>query len=380
MKFLYSALALMALLGWWGEAQAQQYNEEVNEVTRAEVLQVLDTFDRPVVGTDAIISVQSLRIELLTGTRAGEVIVFENELVPLQVGDRFFLNHLTTLAGEEFFLYKDYDRRWLLVGLGIVFVVLMVSFAGWQGVRALGSLGLSIAAILFGLVPALLAGFNPALVSLVLAGVILAVVLFGTHGVKPHVTIAFLGTWSAVVCTCLFALWWVSALRLSGFGSEASVYLNFATNGTLDFAGLLLGAIIIGILGVLDDVSITQASVVQELKAANQAFSVRELYARAIRVGRDHVSSLVNTLALAYVGVALPLVLFLATSQAPVGELLNQEIVAAELTRILIGSIGLILAVPLTTALAAWWFGTRGVDPDAVVPSAPCGHVHHHHH
>jgi len=107
------------------------------------------------------------------------------------------------------------------------------------------------------------------------AGIILALVLFGTHGWRPHVTIAFVGTWSAVLVACGLAAWWVSVLRLSGFGSEASVYLNFATDGTLDFAGLLLGAIIIGILGVLDDVSITQASVVQELKHANAGLSVR---------------------------------------------------------------------------------------------------------
>jgi uncharacterized membrane protein len=381
MKVVYVGLALLAALGWGMDANAQtgSQNQEINEVVRAEVLQVIDTFDREIAGTDAMATVQSLRVELLTGTREGDIVVFENEAVLLQVGDTFFLNYLITINGDEFFLYKDYDRRGPMVILALLFVTMMVAFGGWQGARALVSLALSAGAILFLLVPALLAGYNAALVSLVVAGVILALVLFGTHGFKPHVMIAFAGTWGAVLVTCGLAAWWVHTLRLSGFGAEASVYLNFATDGTLDFAGLLLGAIIIGILGVLDDVSITQASVVQELKAANQSFSIRELYTRAIRVGRDHVSSLVNTLALAYVGVALPLVLFLSTSQAPIGELINQEIVAAELTRIIIGSLGLILAVPFTTGLAAWWFGTRGVDPDAVVPSAPCGHAHHHH-
>lgn len=126
-------------------------------------------------------------------------------------------------------------------------------------------------------------------------------------------------------------------------------------------------------LGVLDDVSITQASVVQELKGANNSLSVYELYQRSIRVGRDHVGSLVNTLALAYVGAALPLVLLFATSTAPLGFTLNQEVIAAELARIIVGSIGIILAVPLTTLAAAWWFGTRGVhDIDS--------RSNHHHH
>lgn len=378
MKYIYYILLVVSVAGWGFSAFAQAPAES-NEVIRAEVLQVIDTFERDIAGTDAVATVQSLRIELLSGTREGDTVVFENEAVELAEGDVFFLNHLTTINGDEFFLFKDYDRRWSLVGLGLFFIVLMVAFGGWQGLRALGSLGLSVAAILFVLVPAMLAGYNPALVSLVVAGIILAIVLFGTHGIRPHVTLAFAGTWGAVLVTCALAAWWVSALRLTGFGSDASVYLNFATNGTLDFAGLLLGAIIIGILGVLDDVAITQASVVQELKAANQSFNWRELYMRAIRVGRDHVSSLVNTLALAYVGVSLPLVLFFATSQAPVGELLNQEVVAAELTRIIVGSVGLILAVPFTTLLAAWWFGTRGVDQNAPVPHAACGHAHHHH-
>ena len=376
MKLLYAGLGLLALLSWGNNALAQA-NQEVNEVVRAEVLQVLDEFEREIAGTDAVATVQSLRIELLSGSRTGDIVVFENEAVLLSEGDVFFLNYLTTINGDEFFLYKDYDRRWALAALASLFVILMLAFGGWQGMRALGSLALSVGAILFVLVPALLAGYNAALVSLVVAGIILALVLFGTHGWRPHVTIAFVGTWSAVLVACGLAAWGVSVLRLSGVGSEASVYLNFATDGTLDFAGLLLGAIIIGILGVLDDVSITQASVVQELKHANAGLSVRELYTRAIRVGRDHVSSLVNTLALAYVGVALPLVLFLSTSQAPVGELINQEVVAAELTRIIIGSVGLILAVPLTTVIAAWWFGTRGVDPDADVPHAACEHAHH---
>lgn len=369
---------LIGLVGVLPSVATAQPAEEVNEVVRGEVLRILDTYERPIAGTDAMGQVQELQVELLSGRRAGDIVTFENEAVQLREGDVFFLNHLTTLAGEEIFLYRDADRRVPLLTLGLLFVTLMLVFAGWQGVRALSSLALSIGAILFVLVPALLAGYSAIWVSLGVAGIILALVLFGTHGFRPHVIIAFLGTWGAVLVTCLVAAGWVQMMRLSGFGSDASVYLNFATDGTLDFAGLLLGGIIIGILGVLDDVSITQASVVQELKAANSNFTWRELYTRAIRVGRDHVASLVNTLALAYVGVALPLVLFLATSQAPVGELLNQEVVAAELTRIMIGSIGLILAVPLTTLLAASWFGPRMVDPDTLPPSAPCGHAHHH--
>ena len=177
------------------------------------------------------------------------------------------------------------------------------------------------------------------------------------------------------IVTCFIAWFFVDVMKLTGFGSDASVYLNFSTNGTLDFAGLLLASIIIGILGVLDDVSITQASVVQELKHANEKLNARELYLRAIKVGKDHIGSLVNTLALAYIGVSLPLVLLYATADASVALSLNQEVVAAELVRIIVGSIGLVLAIPITTVIAAWWFSKHDVDKGDVESH---GHSHVH--
>jgi uncharacterized membrane protein len=164
-------------------------------------------------------------------------------------------------------------------------------------------------------------------------------------------------------------------MRLTGFGQDAAVSLNFSTRGALDFAGLLLGSIIIGILGVLDDVSITQVSVTQELKHANKDLSALELYESAIKVGKDHIGSLVNTLALAYVGVSLPLVLLFARADATIGLTLNQEVVAAELVRIIVGSIGLILAVPITTLIASWWYGKKGID-ERDISSHGHSHVH----
>lgn len=354
---------------------AQTVHQELKEIVEAEIVSVEAERERSITGTGATTTVQTVRALVETGVRTGTVVEFDNDLITLAPGDEVFLNRLVTINGDEYFVLKDVDRRHYLLILGGLFVFLLVLFAGVQGIRALGSLALSVAAILFVLVPALLAGYNPALVSLAVAGAILAVVLFGTHGFNPRSMIAFGGTFSAVLLTCAIAATFVSLMRLTGFGSDASVYLNFSTGGSLDFAGLLLGSIIIGILGVLDDVSITQASVVQELKAANAQLDIRELYTRAIRVGRDHVGSLVNTLALAYVGVSLPLVLLFARADSALSLTLNQEVVAAELVRIIVGSIGLILAVPLTTALAAWWFGTRGVDEASLTSS----HGHHHH-
>lgn len=355
-------------------AAAQVVHQELQETVRAEVVAITGESTRPITGTDAVALVQDVTAIVQSGLRAGDEVEFINDIVPLSEGDRIFLNRLETIDGNEYYQFKDFDRRWQLVLLGLVFVGMLLWFAGQQGGRALLSLVVSVAAIIFLLIPALLAGYPPAATSVVIAALILAVVLFGTHGMNARSVIAFCGTAAAVVVTYGIATLTVSSMRLTGFGSDASIYLNFSTGGQLDFAGLLLGSIVIGILGVLDDVSITQASVVQELKAANPAFGLRDLYRSAIRVGRDHVGSLVNTLALAYVGVSLPLVLLFARTDAALGMIVNQEVVAAELVRIIVGSMGLVLAVPLTTLAAAWWYADR-------VPTTTDGaHGHHHHH
>jgi len=350
---------------------AQTAYEELQAILRAEVIEVADERSERIMGTEAFTTVQTVQARLLEGEQAGDIITFENDLVMLESGDRIYLSHLRDINGSEIFVLKDVDRGHGLLLLFGLFVGLLLWLAGKQGLRALGSLLLSILGIVFVLLPALLAGYDPILMSLLVAAVILALALFGTHGFNALSTIAFSGTILAVLATSSIAWLFVSGLRLSGYGSDASVYLNFATEGQLDLTGLLLGSIIIGVLGVLDDISITQASVVRELRAANNSLASFELYQRALRVGRDHVGSLVNTLALAYVGAALPLVLLFSTSNAPLYFTLNQEVIAAELARILIGSIGLILAVPTTTAIAAWWFGQRVVLAD--------GNGHHHH-
>lgn len=371
---LFFSLFFFCVVAAPGAVLAQELHQDLEERVSAEVLQIIDEYEREVTGTGASTSVQDVRAVLTSGERNGEVVRFENDLVILEPGDDIFLYRLVTIQGQEIITFADFERRPVLAIVTIVFVVLLLVFAGWHGLRSLASLLLSVAAIIFLLVPALLAGYNPVLASVGIAGAVLALVLFGTHGFSPRVWIAFGGTFSAVTITGLVAYFASDAMRLTGFGSDASVYLNFATNGQLDLAGLLLGGIIIGILGVLDDISITQASVVQELKAANPNFSFHELYTRASRVGKSHLGSIVNTLALAYVGVSLPLILLYSKTESELGLILNQEVVAGELLRIIVGSIGLILAVPATTAVAAWYFQSKTVEEDKDL--VHCGHHH----
>lgn len=375
MRNIFASLFLASLLLIPSLTVAQSTYEEVQAILKARVVEVSSQRTEQIMGTEAMTTVQTVKAELLEGDKKGEVVSFDNDLIMLKADDRIYLTHVRDIDGREVFILKDVDRgNGLLILFGL-FVVLLLLFAGWHGARALGSLLLSILGIVFILLPALLSGHDPILMSLLISAVILALALFGTHGLNALSSIAFGGTIMAVLATSALAGVFVSWLRLSGYGSDASVYLNFATEGQIDLAGLLLGSIIIGVLGVLDDISITQASVVRELKAANNSLSAVDLYHRALRVGRDHVGSLVNTLALAYVGAALPLVLLFSTSNAPVYFTMNQEVMAAELVRILIGSIGLILTVPITTAIAAWWYGQR-----VVLDTEGEGHYHHHHH
>ena len=229
----------------------------------------------------------------------------------------------------------------------------MIVFGGFQGFRALIALVGSLLAIIYILVPLMLAGHNPILVSIGVATIVLFLALFFTHGFNRTSLAAFLGTVAAVCATGVFAWFAIDFLHLSGVASEDEVYLNFNTGGALDFVGLLLGAIIIGVLGALDDIAITQAAMVRELYGANKDMPRLEAFTRAMRVGKDHVSALVNTLVLAYTGASLPLLLLFLQQGDPL-YLFNIELFATEIVRMIVGSIGLILAVPFTTFLAIY--------------------------
>lgn len=371
---IFSSLFLVTLV-LPVSAMAQTIHQDVQERVPAEVLEITDETVREIIGTGATTMVQEVRVQLKGGDRNGEVVTMINEVVPLVPGDKIFVNRIVTIGGEEYITYADFERRPVLLATFALFVVMLLFFSRWQGLRALISLGLSILAIFYILVPALLAGYDPALTTILVAAIIMALVLFGTHGFKARSTIAFIGTFAAIIITGILAFVSTYYMRMTGFSNEASVYLNFATKGQLDLAGLLLGSIVIGILGILDDVAVTQVSVVQELKRANATLKFKELYNRAIRVGQDHLGSLVNTLALAYAGIALPLMLLYAQSESAWTISVNQEVIAVELIRIFVGSIGLILAVPITTAAAAWYFQHR-----LIIGEAGENHHHHHHH
>jgi hypothetical protein len=254
--------------------------------------------------------------------------------------------------------------------LAALFVGAVVAFGRWQGMRSLVGLGLSFVVIVSFVVPAILRGHSPVLVAVTGAMAIMLISLYLSHGLGPKTTAAVVGTALALGLTAALAIGFVAAASLTGLASEEALFANFAVGG-LSLRGLLLAGIIIGGLGVLDDVTMSQASLVAELHQANPTAGFAALVGGALRVGRDHIAATVNTLFLAYAGAALPSLILFVTGQDSLGTVATSEIVAVEVVRALCGSVGLIAAVPLTTVLAALVATEDLPEPD---PTADGGH------
>ncbi|GHJ44098.1 hypothetical protein Cs7R123_14400 [Catellatospora sp. TT07R-123] len=246
----------------------------------------------------------------------------------------------------------DHDRADGMWALVLAFVLAVVAFGRWRGVAALVGLAFTFAVLLMFIVPAILQGSSPLLVAIVGSATIMLVVLYLTHGINIPTSMAVLGTLAALALTGGLSALAVSLLHLTGMSSEESVYVTFV-NADINMPGLLLAGILIGALGVLDDVTVTQAYTVTELAQANPSLGFAKLYAAAARVGRAHITSVVNTIVLAYAGASLPTLLLLVAGGAPLGSTLTSEFLAQEIVRSIVGTLGLITAVPITTALAA---------------------------
>ena len=297
----------------------------------------------------------TLRIEVLEGPDDGRVIELEDYdagRVGYEVGEVLVLVY--TPDAEPGFEYRvaDRQRKPALLWLAVLFAVAVVVLGRLRGVAALGGLAVSLVVLLAFTVPALLDGTSPVLVALVTSSAIAFCAIYLAHGVGAMSTVALLGTLSSLALTVALAALFTDLARIDLLFSEEAAFLRFG-EAQVDLRGLFLAGVIIGALGALDDVTVTQASAIWELRAANAESSVRGLYRAGLRIGRDHVASTVNTLLLAYVGASLPLLLLFSVLDQPLGDVANGELVAAEIVRTLVGSIGLVAAVPLTTWLAA---------------------------
>ncbi|MCB9134484.1 MAG: YibE/F family protein [Anaerolineales bacterium] len=250
--------------------------------------------------------------------------------------------------------FSDFVRTRPVLILMITFAVFSVLISGWKGLRGLIGMGVSLAVIIYYILPNILAGKDPVFVSVTGAFILLASTLYLIYGWTLKTHAAVLGMLIALLLTGLLSSYFIDLTRLTGFGSEDALFLIQAQNVQINLRGLVLGGMLIGALGVLDDLVITQASVVFEIHHTDPGLKFRWLFRRAMVVGQDHVAATVNTLVLAYAGAALPTLLLFSISGTGFIQLLNLEFVTEEVVRTVVGSLGLMASVPITTALACW--------------------------
>jgi len=300
--------------------------------------------------------------EVTSGPTAGTVASFQTSILEATVhfeeGDRVTLGYQADNDPAFQYYFNDFQRRTPLLLLAGLFAVAVVALGRFQGLRALVALGVTGVVMVAFMFPSILDGHDPTAVALAGAAVIAIVALYLTHGITEMITVALIGTFAALGLTAVLAALFSGLSQFTGFSSEDAFYLTIAS-ADVDVKGLVLAGIIIGSLGVLDDVTVTQVSAVWQLHEANPAYSARRLYASAVVIGRDHIASTVNTLVLAYAGASLPLLLIFTQAGRSLGTVAEGELVAVEIVRTLVGSIGLVAAVPITTALAAFVI-TRG--------------------
>lgn len=304
---------------------------------------------------------QRVLVELTSGAVRGRLVEVSLGVRDLntagqrfEVGDCLFLSVTTGPDGTQAYTVLDRDRSRPLAVLAVLFAGAIVALGRWKGVRALPGLVLIFVVLIWVLIPLILHGYPPVLVAIVVSFVVFTITLLVTHGLGPLTLAAMAGTSVSLMLTGGVAALFIAAANLTGLADEESNFSQVLLGDrSVSPQGLLLAGMVIGALGVLDDITVSQSSLVFELRRANPALSAWELFAAGVRVGRDHIAATVNTLVLAYAGAALPLFLLFTQLDEPLWWVLNREIIAQEIVQTLVGSLGLIAAVPLTTGFAA---------------------------
>lgn len=345
-KFIFLAI-LAIFLSWRNFSLAAEKPNLREEIYEGRVERVLE---------EGKGGYQKLEVLLTSGKKKGEKVNIEiNKIETVQKlvyekGDEIIVFR-SRADGKEIFEIRGFVRRFSLFWLFLIFVFLTILVGGWRGVASLLSMGFSFVVIFKFILPQILAGWDPVITAIGGAIIIIPITFYLSHGFNPKTTIAIFGTVISLFIVGILAKVFVGAARLTGFNEEVA-FLKAEGLGIIEPRGLLLAGVIIGVLGILDDITVSQSAVVYQLKKTKIGTQAKELYKRAMEVGKDHIASMVNTLVLVYAGAALPLFLLFVNSSLPGEMVLNYEILAEEIVRTLVGSIGLILAVPITTFLA----------------------------
>jgi uncharacterized membrane protein len=356
-----AALTILGLILLWpqGVEDAEAIDAYGTEVD-GHVLSVHETECEP---ADAELNEQlqatvcgDVVVRLTSGDQSGEEVIVDIPSGPgapvVAAGDDVILLHTPdSVSGQQYHII-DHDRASALWALAVAFALAVIAFGRWKGLRSLASLGVTFAVVLLFMVPAVLDGSSPILVAVVGSAAIMLVSLYLSHGWNRTTTVAVIGTLASLIVTVMLAEAAVRLTKLNGVLDENTT--NLALQYPIDMSGLLLAGILIGALGVIDDITVSQAATVDEVAKANPKWGPARLFKSGMRVGRDHLTSVVNTLVLAYAGASLPLLVLIAAANRPLEQVLTSQIIATEIVRTVAGTLGLIAAVPITTWLAAY--------------------------
>ena len=308
---------------------------------------------------------QNLKLMGLNGTWTNKEFIFygigELDVVAAnvyQVGDKVMVNHNQKPNGEDVFYVVDYVRQNKLYWLVLLFALLVIIVGGLKGLKALLSLAVSFWVIMEFILPRILAGNSPLAVAMVGAAIILLLIVYLTEGFNRRAHLSVASIFLSLLCVAGLAIIFTNLTKLTGMAQEETMFLINLGQAAINFKGLFLAGVIIGSLGVLDDVVVSQITAIEEIKKTNPELSRRELFNKGNKIGIAHMSSMANTLFLAYAGAALPLLLLFTVKQPPFltfNQVINNEMIATEIVRTLTGSIGLVLAIPIATCLAVYF-------------------------
>jgi uncharacterized membrane protein len=350
---LYSVFAKVELPG-------DGFSTIGSDTSRAKVTQILEEGDIDMSGHTQ--KYQVVRVTILDGKYKdipmeidyGKRQVRSDEY-DLAVGDKIMVSISKTPENVVNAYFVDFVRTTPMIWLTVVFAAAIIVISRWKGVGALLSMLFSLYIIIGYIIPHILVGEDPLRVSIIGSAILLGVTLYLTYGWTLKTHAAVLSMIVVLILTGLLSAVFVVFSKLSGMGDENAMFLMQMMDTPINLRGLLLGGMIIGALGVLDDLVTTQASAVFELHHANPNFGFRALYHSAMRIGQDHVAATVNTLVLAYAGASLPMLLLFSLARGDYGFLVNYSFIAEEIVRTLVGSLGLIAAVPITTVVAIFF-------------------------
>ncbi|WP_037911432.1 MULTISPECIES: YibE/F family protein [unclassified Streptomyces] len=388
----FTAAVLVGLVVLWpGEAPSHKrtgvgFDRQTQQATVARVVEVscksvnasggtptgdTSTAEGTSAETEANGSCKKATIRVDTGKDEGRTfteIVQPDQSRQLHQGEKVVVAYEPSAPKDLQYSVTDVNRKFPMALLAGIFAVAVVVVGRLRGVMALVALAVSFLVLTLFILPAILEGSNPLLVAVVGSSAIMLIALYMCHGLSARTSVAVLGTLISLSLIGVLGSLFIGWAALTG-NTDDNTGLIHGLYPSIDMSGLLLAGVIIGSLGVLDDVTVTQTSAVWELHEANPSMGWRGLYRAGIRIGRDHIASVVNTLVLAYAGAALPLLLLFSIAQSSVGTVANSELVAEEIVRTLVGSIGLVASVPVTTALAALVVAADRPGPGATAPA-----------